>query len=423
MEPQTPAIPPKPSFPWLPIAISSVASLLVGLLLGQQLPYAKQLPNPTPTATPPPSLDINIPTKLILIYTNRAGQLSYYLPQTNQSVNLKLSPVTSYLWSPQGKLAMLVQGKYGGDTSFWELPRPAKATTDGFNYLLYLVDLDKNTTTLIDSEIFGDVFWNQDSTGLYISEHYYNGHKLLLGNQMGDVADQVKYFFLDIATLHKSSIAKVAFDKEFSPDKKLFPKESLSVTSPDNKLIALQEGDPGKEILTIKDNLGKQLSSFPGSNPSWAPQVSATNLQSFVNQKSNYQFSIPSDFILDDFAVGTTQYQFKKTNLEFLVDVIPTNFKTIQTYLSDIDKFNQTSFEGKPSVSILSTKITTINGYPAVKREEHSNAGAFDILTTYFLKYNHIYLLQMRLYKPDPATKSAGESAFASILSSFKFTN
>jgi len=58
-----------------------------------------------------------------------------------------------FLWSPDGRnLAMLVQGEYGGDAGFSLIPE-VKATTAGFNYLLYVVDLETYQTKLLVDEI------------------------------------------------------------------------------------------------------------------------------------------------------------------------------------------------------------------------------------------------------------------------------
>lgn len=102
------------------------------------------------------------------------------------------------LWSPSGKLALLNQGDYDYiPKSFFSIPS-AKATTAGFNYLLYLVDPIDSEPRLLLPEVFGQVRWAKDSTGFYYTKEYLRNSPLLLGNQSGMEPDRIDYFFVDL---------------------------------------------------------------------------------------------------------------------------------------------------------------------------------------------------------------------------------
>lgn len=160
---------------------------------------------------------------------NSKGKAKIYDFRNSKEIDLGLSGVTGFLWSKNGHLATLVQGKYGGDQGFLGIPR-VFATTEGFNYLLYLVDLEGKKPKLILPEVFGEVFWSEDSTGFYISENYRAGKPILLGEQSGLQPDEIKTFFVSLDGIKKPVDRKV-FDKEtirasgrISPDSKFYIK-------------------------------------------------------------------------------------------------------------------------------------------------------------------------------------------------------
>ena len=161
--------------------------------------------------------------------------------------------MTTFLWSKNGQLAALVQGKYGGDQGFLKTPR-VFASTEGFNYLLYLVDLDGKKPKLIIPEVSGEVSWSEDSTGFYVSENYYKGRPILLGEQSGLQPDEIKTFFITLNGI-KKPINKDVFDKAVM--------QVSGRTSPNNKFY-IKSGDmAGFEKITEIGN-GKEYTLKPG---------------------------------------------------------------------------------------------------------------------------------------------------------------
>jgi len=200
-----------------------------------------------------------------LVY-NSKGKAKIYDFRNSKEVDLGLSGITGFLWSKNGQLATLVQGKYGGDQGFLGIPR-VFATTEGFNYLLYLVDLEGKKPKLILPEVFGQVFWSEDSTGFYVSENYRAGKLILLGEQSGLQPDEVKTFF-------------VTLDGEKKPvDKKVFDKaaiKSLEAVSPDNKFYIKSGGIIDFEKI-VEIETAREYTLKPGTyytrtfNAKWSP--------------------------------------------------------------------------------------------------------------------------------------------------------
>lgn len=197
---------------------------------------------------------------------NSAGKAKIYDFRNSKEIDLGLSGATSFLWSKNGQLAILVQGKYGGDQGFLGISK-AFATTEGFNYLLYLVDLEGKKPKLILPEVFGEVFWSEDSTGFYVSENYRAGKPILLGEQSGLQSDEIKTFFVSLDGI-KNPI-----------DRKVFDKETIRASgriSPNSKFYIM----PGsltdfEKIVEIES--GREYSLKPGayitrtSNAKWSP--------------------------------------------------------------------------------------------------------------------------------------------------------
>lgn len=140
-----------------------------------------------------------IKTNLVLskLAYNSKGRAKIYDFKNNKEIDLVLTKVTRFLWSKNGQLATLVQGKYGGEQGFLGTSE-VLAATEGFNYSLYLADLVGKKPKLILPEVFGKVFWSEDSTGFYVSENYRLGKPILLGEQTGLEPDEIKTFFVSL---------------------------------------------------------------------------------------------------------------------------------------------------------------------------------------------------------------------------------
>ncbi|MFH1535669.1 MAG: hypothetical protein ABIC96_01165, partial [Patescibacteria group bacterium] len=198
---------------------------------------------------------------------NSKGKAKIYDFRNGKEIDLGLSGVTTFLWSKNGQLAVLVQGKYGGDQGFLGIPR-VLATTEGFNYLLYLVDLEGKKPKLILPEVFGEVFWSEDSTGFYVSENYRAGKPIISGEQSGLQPDEIKTYFVTLDGA-KDSVDKQTFDQ-------IAIKASKRV-SPDNKYY-IKSGDMSGFEKIVYIETGKDYVLKPGSfytrtfNAKWSPK-------------------------------------------------------------------------------------------------------------------------------------------------------
>ncbi len=194
------------------------------------------------------------------------GMARVYDFSSNNQLDLKILSVTSFLWSHNGKeLALMVQGEYDpGKLTFIPIKR-VYATTAGFNYMVYLVDLETGITTLLLDKVFGKVRWSKDTTGLYFTEQYRQGRPLILGNQSGLPPDQEEYFFISLDG-EKRKTTKKEFDETS------YFNTASSLNSPDGKLIIeLSDNIVGDKQMKIKDQNNNIVVELTGQLPVWAP--------------------------------------------------------------------------------------------------------------------------------------------------------
>lgn len=176
--------------------------------------------------------------------------------------------------------------------------------------------------------------------------------------------------------------------------------------------------------------LGRYLptSPMPTSTPVLL-QPSPTAGQLISNPAYHYQFTLPASWHLatiggpDEPSTFSTTYT--KDNYRFVIEVFPTTFPTIQSYLADADHKSQTAWEGYPSIKVLSTKLTKINSYSVVQRQEDWLAAAFakPVTSTYFLFNKTIYKLSLRYEGSGPDTSTWAQTDYAAILSSLKLND
>jgi len=237
---------------WLKV----ISFALLGLVLLTGVFYAGTKFNPYQQPFSPPQgwqkqitelKETTLPTSK-LVYNSKGGAKIYDF-QNSKEVDLGLSGVTKFLWSSNGQLAALAQGEYGGNQGFLGTKK-VFATTGGFNYLLYLVDLESNKLKLILPKVFGEVFWSNDSTGFYVSENYRAGKPIPLGEQSGLQPDVIKTFFVALDGT-KKLINKKVFDQASI--------RSLKKTSSDSRFYIEPGGATNFEKITEVESGRKYL--------------------------------------------------------------------------------------------------------------------------------------------------------------------
>lgn len=188
-----------------------------------------------------------------LVY-NSKGKTKIYDFQNNKEIDLGLSGATGFLWSNNGKLAVLTQGESAG-------------TEAGFNYLLYLANVTGGNPKLIIPRVFGSVFWSEDSTGFYVSENYRAGKPIVLGEQSGLQPDEIKTFFTTLDGV-KKPVDKKDFDKATI--------KSLEAVSPDSKFYIKSGGIIDFEKI-VEIETAREYTLKPGAyykrtfNAKWSP--------------------------------------------------------------------------------------------------------------------------------------------------------
>jgi len=142
------------------------------------------------------------------------------------------------------------------------------------------------------------------------------------------------------------------------------------------------------------------------------------------SSKYRYSLEIPSDWTkLAGPPEDETLFNFRKGDFEIGLSIIPTTTKTIQSYLQLADRESQTAWEGQPSIKVISTKLTKINAYSVVKREEDWLAAAFakPIVNTYFLYQGNIYSITLKYLGSASNPTVTEETVYNQALSTFKF--
>lgn len=116
----------------------------------------------------------------------------------------------------------------------------------------------------------------------------------------------------------------------------------------------------------------------------------------YSSNKYGYQIHIPLDWkMLAGPPNEEDMFNFRKGDYELSLSIVSTTAKTIQEYLLKADKDSQTAWEGASSLEVISTKLTKINNYSVVRRDESWLAAAFlkPVVNTYFLDRDGFTLL------------------------------
>lgn len=191
--------------------------------------------------------------------------------------------------------------------------------------------------------------------------------------------------------------------------------------------------------LTLQASMSPQIkpTTNPASAKPSAKSATDTDLktnqtvdwQTYSSSKYNYQVSIPLDWTkLSGPPEVEEVFNFRKDGVEINLNLDPTSAKTIQEYLKQKDKTAQTAWEGTPNLKVISTKLTKINDYSVVQREEEWLAAAFGrpVINTYFLKNGHVYSISLRYVGSESSSGVWSESEkeiYRQVLSKFRLVN
>jgi len=169
-----------------------------------------------------------------------------------------------------------------------------------------------------------------------------------------------------------------------------------------------------------------QAQPAPTPTPTITPAFTTASNTSKIISSTKYRYSIeiPSDWTkLAGPPEDESLFNFRKGDYEISLGIIPTTAKTIQSYLQLADQESLTAWEGQPSVKIISTKLTKINDYSVVRREEEWLAAAFQkpVINTYFLSQGNIYSLTLKYLGSTTNPAVTENTTYNQVLSTFKF--
>jgi uncharacterized protein YxeA len=167
----------------------------------------------------------------------------------------------------------------------------------------------------------------------------------------------------------------------------LSKKETVTKT-PDISVTATPTLDPTAEWVTF-------------TNPDWNYEIKAPSDWKETEHSSNFNYTTPLQ---------------APDQSNFIVTIKNENTNTLEKILQNQDQIDKTSWEGKPSKEIISSKQISVGNYSGIEREEKWLAAGFIAKTTYIL-VNGKFVSFVAYPENSTATK-----LYDQILSTFKFT-
>ena len=128
----------------------------------------------------------------------------------------------------------------------------------------------------------------------------------------------------------------------------------------------------------------------------------ATNVPSgwkeYKSNSANFAFALPPGWVLGAGDLDGEAAQFggpAEKGLTFNVLVGLSEGYSLSQYLEQVDLSRSTAWEGSPSVDVLGSRDTTLDGQIAVLRKEFLTAAGFAALATYAIKNDTVYTFTM----------------------------
>ncbi len=147
------------------------------------------------------------------------------------------------------------------------------------------------------------------------------------------------------------------------------------------------------------------------------------NWKTYTNDQLNFEIKFPSDWnpvesssnfpnIVSYKAPDQSQFQIQVENNK--------NF-TLEEYLEDLDKQNETGWEGEKSVEVKKSSQVFVNNIPGKERLEDKLPAGFTTIVTYVLKSDKVYIFTVLPFGDKPPTDQEANQKYYKILSTFKF--
>jgi hypothetical protein len=236
-------------------------------------------------------------------------------------------------------------------------------------------------------------------------------------------------------SLERYLAEKKAQTKENLPESKILEETEIKIDGERAVLLKWEAVGTGETRYLIKNGQRIGITKYPleTSRQAEFDQILSTfkftdgsNITPTIVSSSKYRYSleIPSDWTkLAGPPENETLFNFRKGDFEIGLSIIPTTTNTIQSYLQLADQESQTAWEGQPSIKVISTKLTKINAYSVVRREENWLAAAFakPVVNTYFLYQGNIYSITLKYLGSDSNPTVIEETVYNQALSTFRF--
>lgn len=118
---------------------------------------------------------------------------------------------------------------------------------------------------------------------------------------------------------------------------------------------------------------------------------------------------------------GSETFQDSRKEGSIRIDILKNSSKSLTGFLAELDKENQTGWEGQPSRQILKTQTTKRGTYDVVEREESWLAAGFTAKVVYIPTNNFVFSIAVFPYNAGGSPLTEALNSFDQILSTFKF--
>lgn len=128
--------------------------------------------------------------------------------------------------------------------------------------------------------------------------------------------------------------------------------------------------------------------------PTVTPSVRLTptpSTSTYTDNLKRFSLQIPIDWKIVKQEGSDTPYFQADDGSNLAITIFDTKFDNLSSFLSDLDKTNQTAWEGKPGKKIISTEKIFLSGLPAVRRIEDWLAADYTTVNTYLLINRQVY--------------------------------
>jgi hypothetical protein len=187
--------------------------------------------------------------------------------------------------------------------------------------------------------------------------------------------------------------------------------------------LAYQNTQLKKQLsLTLSEVEGQTPPTPTPTKPSPTPD-DTEKWQTHTNEKYGYMVKWPSNWIPIEHSSNFDYItEFGAPDGSTIRIMIEDNQGlTLNQYLENLDQESKAGYEGKPSLRIITSKNSSLAGYPAIERQERILAAGFTSLVTRTAVRDKILTVTLLPHRNIELSQTEAYSKYYQILSTFQF--